>query len=133
MRPLLTFLMASLLIACTGGDTVADGCDATADTDGDGVDDCTEEALGTDPAAQDSDGDGHTDGDELDCLSDPLDTDEGCYACGWTRNDPGTLETTGKDYGDVVENVSLIDQCGEAVDLWDFHGRFYILWITAAW
>jgi hypothetical protein len=103
------------------------------DVDGDGLDGCAEEALGTDPATADSDGDGLSDGEEADCVSDPLDAAELCYACGWPHNDPGDLASTGTALGDVVANVPFIDQCGELVDLWDFAREYHILFITASW
>ena len=108
-------------------------CQADLDGDGDGLDDCTEEELGTDPAQADTDGDGYTDAEELDCVSNPLDGDEPCYACGWAHNDPGSLEATGADIGDTVANLSLVDQCGDTVDLWDFSGSYTVAFITAAW
>lgn len=50
------------------------------------------------------------------------------YACEWECNDPGDLEL---DYalaeGGTMPNVRLNDQCGEAVDLWDFHGSYLVL------
>ena len=109
------------------------GCSDTSDLDSDGIDDCTEEALGTDSLLADSDEDGFSDLEEVDCGSDPLDAAEACYACGWERNDPGTLESTGDDVGDVIENLELVDQCGEMVDLWDFYGEYHVLYVTAAW
>ena len=45
--------------------------DATADDDGDGLDNDEEAALGTDPAESDSDGDGVSDTDEFDRGTDP--------------------------------------------------------------
>ena len=108
-------------------------CDDTVDNDGDGIDDCTEEELGTDPESADSDGDGYTDAEEIDCVSDPLDVDEKCYACGWEHNDPGDLSSTGTGLGDVMDNFALVDQCGEVVDMWDFHGEYHVLYMTAAW
>jgi hypothetical protein len=117
-----------------GTDTASADCDPAADTDGDGLDDCTElEELGTDPGLADSDGDGDADGAEVDCASDPLDSAEGCYACGWTRADPGDLVSEGDDIGDVIENLELVDQCEELVDLWDFAGEYHVLFLTAAW
>ena len=132
-----TLALSTLLLfaACdskTAPDTTA--CDASADSDGDGLDDCTEvETLGTDPQRADTDGDGFSDSDELDCVSDPLDGDEQCYACGWKHSDPGTLTSTGAEEGDTIENLSLLDQCGEQVDLWDFAGGYHILFMTASW
>jgi hypothetical protein len=108
-------------------------CDAAADADGDGLDDCTEADLGTDPDAADSDGDGLSDGEERDCVSDPLNAEEVCYACGWPHGDPGTLSSTGAEEGDTVANLSLIDQCGEDIPLWDFAGTYHILFMTTYW
>ena len=56
--------------------------DCSIDSDEDGLTDCVEAALGTDPFVSDSDGDGFSDSDEVDCVSDPLDGQEVCYACG---------------------------------------------------
>lgn len=126
--------MNSLLLlglACTGTD-VARACGG--DADGDGLEDCMEEdEFGTDPTLADSDGDGFDDGDELDCGSNPLDLDEQCYACGWRHDDPDDLSSTGAEVGDVVDNVTFVDQCGDEVDLWDFARSYHILFMTAAW
>jgi hypothetical protein len=108
--------------------------DCEADSDGDGLGDCQEQdELGTDPQAVDTDGDGLSDADEVDCGSDPLDEEQYCYACGWSHDDPGDLVSSGADEGDVVQNLSLEDQCEELVQLWDFAGAYHILWMTAAW
>ena len=120
-----------LLASC--GDPAPELCSSESDLDGDGLDDCAEEALGTDAALADSDGDGYSDSEEVDCVSDPLDSEEACYACGWEHNDPGTLASTGAEVGDVMASVTLTDQCGDEVDLWDFHGEYHVLFMTAAW
>ncbi len=108
-------------------------CSVLSDPDFDRVNDCEEEANGTDPMLADSDGDGMSDREEIDCVSNPNDANEQCYACGWEHNDPGTLTSTGAELGDTMANLSLVDQCGEVVDTWDFHGEYHILYMTAAW
>ena len=107
-------------------------CDDTEDSDADGLDDCTEIELGLDPEEEDTDGDGITDAIELDCGSDPIDIDDSCYECGWGRNDPGNIAATGAGHGDVMENITLVDQCREEVDIYDFAGEYHILYMTAA-
>ena len=133
-------LLLTAALACApapeedaGGGDDSSGCAEGVDEDGDGLDACAEEALGTDPTRADTDGDGVLDGDEADCVSDPLDADEQCYACGWAHHDPGTLEATGSDIGDVIENLVLVDQCGEQMDLWDRHGQWTVLFMTTEW
>ena len=119
--------------AATDSATTDSDCDPDGDADGDNVSDCDELDLGTDPTNADTDGDGSSDGEETDCGSDPLNGEEACYSCGWKRNDPGTLVSTGNEVGDVIANMTLVDQCGEEVELWDFAGEYHILWMTAAW
>jgi hypothetical protein len=138
MRPSYAALL--LLAACAedpGTTPKAAGadeaCDPSSDRDADGLDDCTEEALGTNADRPDSDGDGLSDGDEVDCVSDPLDADERCYACGWQHNDPGDIEPTGAGIGDTIDNLGFVDQCGDDVDLYDFAGRYTLAFMTAAW
>ena len=131
--------MRSILLFATVGLTACmdflkeEVCSADEDLDGDGIDDCEEEELGTDPASSDSDGDGFSDLEELDCVSSPTDPEEFCYACGWEHNDPGNLVSEGNDIGDVIDNIEMVDQCGEMVDIWDFYGEYHILYTTAAW
>lgn len=110
-----------------------DDCSADVDADGDGIDDCAEQELGTDAERADSDGDGLSDKEELDCVSNPLDAQEQCYGCGWEHNDPGDIASTGSAVGDVMANLQLEDQCGEVVDTWDFYGEYHVLYMTAAW
>jgi hypothetical protein len=125
--------MTLLFLAACAGAPAAPACDPAADGDADGVPDCDELAVGLDPDSPDSDGDGYDDRVELDCVSDGLDPNEVCYECGWPHGDPGTLVATGDDVGDVPENLGFVDQCGEDVALWDFHGEYHILFMTAAW
>jgi len=128
------FVVASSALLLSGCFNAKQGeCSVDSDLDSDGLDDCAEEELGTDPENSDSDGDGFSDVEEVDCVSNPLDSEEQCYACGWEHNDPGDLVSTGVAEGDVIANLQLPDQCGETVDLWDFHGEYHVLYMTAAW
>lgn len=131
----LPFAAATLLFAVACAEPQPEGptCNASADADGDGLDDCAEAALGSDRLVADTDGDGSTDADEVDCKSDPVDGEEACYLCGWDRNDPGDLVSRGSDVGDVIDDSRLHDQCGERVSVWDFHGEYHVLYRTAAW
>ena len=113
----------SLLLAACSAEP-----DCSTDSDDDGLTDCAEQELGTDPLVADSDGDGFSDLAEVDCVSDPLDELEVCYACGWAHNDPGTLTHSGAAEGDTIKNIALLDQCQESVDLWDFAGAYHILY-----
>ena len=125
--------LLALLVACQPGGRGGGGDDCLEDSDGDGLNDCQEAELGLDPNSDDTDSDGFTDAEELDCVSNPLDGDEVCYACGWPHNDPGTYESEGNDIGDTADNSILVDQCGDMVDLWDLTGKYYLLYLTAAW
>ena len=109
------------------------GPDPTLNTDGDCMTDVEELAAGTDPKLVDGDGDGASDCDEAACGSDPSNPQEKCYACGWKRNDPHNLVSDGARVGNVVNNIELPDQCGDPVSLWDFHGQYFIMYMTAAW
>ena len=132
---IMTRLMPLCLALASCGEPAEEevSCDPLADADADGLFDCDEEDLGTDPLVADSDGDGFTDAAELDCVSDPLNVEEVCYSCGWEHNDPGDLTSDGAGQDNVIANVELVDQCGEMVDMWDFHGEYHILYMTAAW
>lgn len=130
MRLSFATVMVMSLGACQVKENV---CSADLDADSDGIDDCTEQEYGTDATLADSDGDGWSDKEEIDCVSNPLDENEQCYACGWAHNDPGDIESTGSEIGDVMANVQLEDQCGEVVDTWDFYGEYHVLYMTAAW
>ncbi len=67
--------------------------------------------------------------DEDSLIEDPWSPRENATSsCGWPRNNPGNLEL---DYtladGSIVPNVRSEDQCGEAVELWDFYGSWLVL------
>lgn len=113
--------------------TTTQDCNPASDLDGDGLDDCMEAELGTDADHADSDTDGVSDGDEVACGSDPTDTEERCYACGWSRRDLGDLEAGDGTPGSTMPNLSLIDQCAERVALWDLAGTWKLLFMTASW
>ena len=113
------------------------------DSDGDGLSDAEEEALGTDLADIDSDDDGLTDGEEANTYgSDPLicdsdedglldgleaglteagegtDTDAGCFAADadpTTTTDPASADTDGGGLADGEEDLNLSGQ----IDAWE--------------
>lgn len=116
--------------AATGG---SGGVDPAGNPDGDCLTNAEELAKGTNPEQADSDGDGDDDCKEIDCKSDPLDPKKRCYACGWPHGDPGNLVSAGAAEGDVIQNLPLVDQCGDTVPIWDFAGNYHILFMTAVW
>lgn len=135
-RFLFSWVITSFLLAC--GSLQQDGAaeaeiDVSANADGDCMTDIEEEELGTNPEKEDTDGDGVSDCDEIEAVSDPTDGDEIPYACGWPHNDPGNLQPTGAAIGDTLYDAELPDQCGDTVSLWDFYGKYQVLYITAAW
>lgn len=117
----------------TGQGTDESEPDPNLDTDEDGITDLDEAELGTDPELADTDGDGVDDNDEIECGSLPTDPEDECYECGWKQKDPGNLVSTGADIGDVMDDASFPDQCGDWIRLWDFWGEYHILYMTAAW
>ena len=134
MKTLAVALPLLLALSCAkteDGDEFT--CSENSDADEDGINECEEKELGTNPNKADTDGDGFSDAEEVERVSDPTDPDEQPYACGWAHNDPGNLESTGSEVGDVMNSVSLVDQCGEMVDLWDFYGEYHVLYMTSGW
>ncbi len=93
-------------MAC-GGDEA--GCDDTIDDDKDGIGNCTEATLGTDPADDDSDDDGLLDGKEVELETDPLvdDTDADGLLDGQEvdelETDPLLADTDGDGMDDKTE------------------------------
>ncbi len=103
-------------------DTAADDDTAPLDSDGDGLTDDEEAALGTDPDVADTDGDGYGDGDEVDAGSDPLNEYSHEWLCGYPPGPGPAWQGTGWEVGEVPTNVTLMDQCGEMIDLHGFSG-----------
>ena len=132
-------VLFSLSLSCRStektsqSDDSAIDCTPDLDQDGDGIDECIEAELGTSDLEIDSDGDGDSDAQELDCLSDPTNPEEACYECGWKRSDPGTIATTGTEAGDIIANIPFVDQCGDAVPLYDFADGYNVLYMTTQW
>lgn len=114
------------------GDTAADGdeTDTTdggpVDSDGDGLTDEEEEALGTDPNDVDTDGDNYWDSWEVAEGTDPLDYESRIYTGFWPYNPnkdelpQGSFGSTGTTKGDQVPRASFMDQHGQMVDWYDF-------------
>ncbi len=129
MRRVHGFLVFILLVLGGGA------CDPGAkDSDGDGLSDSAEEALGTDPASPDSDGDGYDDGVEVDGNTNPQDSGDFPYLGGWAIGDcRNGISGEGWEEGDVVQAFSLVDQFNETVDFHDFCGRVILIEVGAMW
>jgi thiol-disulfide isomerase/thioredoxin len=138
------------------GDGDGDGdeeSDPDDDDDDDGLTNAEEEELGTDPNSDDTDGDGVTDGDEVDDGTNPAyapsHTYEGGYNVGFCASPPTPtgpsypmsatdgdgVEWTWNTYqnGDVMENLTLLDQYGEEVQLHSFCDKHIVIAVGAGW
>jgi thiol-disulfide isomerase/thioredoxin len=111
-----------------------------ADTDGDGLDDKSEIDDGLDALSVDTDGDGYLDGDEVAEGSDPLDDASWIYTGGWpyvsdkSAIEPGTSSVATE--GERIMAYATQDQFDDTVDLYDFHnddGKLIILDVSAQW
>lgn len=142
--------------------TAATVPDDPVDSDGDGLLDDDELALGTDPALSDTDGDGLADGDELGMGTNPVDvdTDADGYQDGWettegtdptdaesriyegnwpynpdkdAMDDPGWRGSASE--GDQLPRFAWKDQFGDTVDVYDFanHGKPVVLDLSGVW
>jgi hypothetical protein len=127
------------------------------DSDGDGLDDAQELALGTDPDNPDSDGDGYGDGDEYHggtnplyehshpytggynvgyCDTPPVPTGPTGYISGEFQPDDGPpewYEWPVYAVGDVVDDFAWRDQHGEIVHLYSFCGQHVMLEFATFW
>tara|TARA_R110002110_G_scaffold191235_1_gene399412 strand:- start:235 stop:642 length:408 start_codon:yes stop_codon:yes gene_type:complete len=117
-----TLILSILLAGCGPAhvDITHADKESSIDSDGDGLTDTEEEVLGTDPLSTDTDGDGWTDGVEDNSYTDPTDPDDHPYEGGWPidacRYD---LISTGMGEGNVINDVTLLDQYDEELRLHD--------------
>jgi len=66
--------------------------------------------------------------DEDTQLEDPYAVRTQPYTCGWPTDNPGGLQTDGLLVeGATFPTAALEDECGELVNLWDFHGRYLVV------
>lgn len=66
--------------------------------------------------------------DAVSGLADPTAARAEAYACGWPQNNPGGDDASWDlAIGSPVPNLRLDDQCGEAVDTWDFLGYYLVI------
>ncbi len=98
---------------CTNSEEVATGCTDinNPDTDGDGIDDCTEINSCSDPCDADTDDDGLNDGEEVNTYStDQCDEDTDGDGC----SDGSEVNISGTDPLDTDSDDDGIDDCTEA-------------------
>jgi hypothetical protein len=55
------------------------------------------------------------------------------YECGWPKHDPGNIESTGNEVGDIIANLKAQDQCGEDYEIWDGYGSYTAVFSFAFW
>ena len=140
------------LLACTedpvpdsDGDGLTDEEEAAlgsdphrADTDGDGLSDLEESRLGTDPTLEDTDGDAYRDPDEVAEGSDPVDPESRIYVGNWPYN-PNKDEVADPGWGGTVRQGRTLprfawsDQYGDLLDVYDFGGRPFVLDLSGVW
>lgn len=154
-------LLALTLAACAGDTTenTADQDNTPVDSDGDGLTDTEEAAIGSDPQLPDSDGDGIEDAEELelgtdptradsdtDGLSDPMELEAGSDPLNmfsWPGDgvwpdrtavaDSDGIDGDNYAYEKVFPNFKGIDRYGELVELYQFYGHVILLDFSAGW
>jgi hypothetical protein len=112
----------------TDAEEAALGTDAGShDTDMDGLSDLEEVLGGTDPRSADTDGDSYLDPWELDQGTDPTDPESRIYTGYWPYNPDKDALAHVDDVRDTVgaqiPRLQLVDQFGDTVDLYDFAGQ----------
>jgi len=118
-----------------GLDQATLGNAASLDSDGDGISDEDEVAIGTDPESDDSDLDGWTDGEELERNTDPTDGSDKPYEGGWPigdcRNDVEADSSLSQ--GGIAPDFALMDSFGDTVRLHDFCHMAVLVVTGAEW
>lgn len=147
MLPLL-FLFACPAPKDPAGEEEEEGTESEpVDSDGDGLLDDDEIAIGSDPEQTDSDGDGWLDGDEVDLGTNPIweyshPFDKGEYSVGSCpvlpdesiagANGVGASGTAYQE-GDVLKNFTNTDSYGQEITPYAFCGNYTLLTMSAIW
>ncbi len=110
-----------------------DDTQGNADPDGDGLDNAEENQAGTDPNNPDTDGDGFNDGDEVNYPSDPLNEHSHEFQCGYPPGPGPQWQGTGWNVNNIMNSASLVDTCGEMINLHGFSGWGILFIFGAEW
>ncbi len=123
-----------------GGDDTIDEGGNDVDTDGDGLTDEEEDALGTDANNVDTDGDGYSDGDEAENDADPTDAEDGIFEGGFPYN-PNIDDCTATSFsgsasvGSQLPCVDFETQFDEGYNLWNLRdsAQYLVIDNSAVW
>ncbi len=119
----------ALIVGCSPADV-----DMPFDSDEDGLMDDEELALGLDPENADSDGDSFDDLREIEVGTDPANPDDHPYLGGWPMDAcADSVQPTGNEKGDIVEDFEAMDQYGDSLRLHDFCDHAVLLVSAAFW
>ena len=111
------------------------------DTDGDGLSDEEEAALGTDPMLVDTDGDNYWDSWEVNEGTDPLDPESRIYIGYWPYNpdkeelEQGSWASANTNVGTPLPRAEFLDQNNQLVDLYDMgaNDKYQVIDTSAQW